>query len=78
MGLVVQAGPTDVRGRSVVQEFFLDGVLIERSDRAQASGDGGANAAAGFQVAGTALDVGAARSEQPLPRYRYLVTDIAS
>jgi len=41
----------------VVEELFLDGVLIEPGDSAQAAGDGGAGAAARFQVAGEALDV---------------------
>jgi hypothetical protein len=49
----------------VVEEFFFDGVAVEPGDGAQAPGDGGAGAAAGFQVTGEALDVGAAGGEQP-------------
>jgi hypothetical protein len=48
----------------VVEELFLDGVLVEPGDGAQSAGDGGAGAAVGFQVAGEALDVGAAGGEQ--------------
>ena len=62
--LVVQAGPADMGGRGVVEEFFLDGVAVEPRDGAQPAGDGGPGAAAGFQVAGEALDVGAAGLEQ--------------
>jgi hypothetical protein len=40
--LVVQPGTADVRGRGVVEEFFLDGVLIEPGDGAQPPGDGSA------------------------------------
>src|SRR5260221_127333 len=63
-GLVVQPGPADARGGWVVKEFFLDGVLVEPGDGAQPARDGGASAAAGFQVAGEALDVGPAGGEQ--------------
>src|SRR5258708_6208351 len=51
-------------GGWVVKEFFLDGVLVEPGDGAQPARDGGASAAAGFQVAGEALDVGPAGGEQ--------------
>ncbi len=40
-GFVVQAGPADVRGRGMLEEFFLDGVAVEPCDGAQAAGDGG-------------------------------------
>jgi predicted nucleotidyltransferase len=43
---------------------LLDGVPAEPGDGAQPAGDGGAGAAAGFQVAGEALDAGAAGAEQ--------------
>ena len=46
------------------EEFFLDGVPVEASDGAQPPGDGSPGPATGFQVAGEALDVGAARLEQ--------------
>ena len=51
-------------GRRVIEQFFLDGVPVEPGDGAQPAGDGGPGAAAGFQVAGEALDVGAAGLEQ--------------
>jgi hypothetical protein len=47
----------------VVQELFLDRVLVEPGDGAKPAGDGGSGTAAGFQVAGEALDVGAAGGE---------------
>jgi len=43
---------------------LFDGVLVEPGDGAQPPGDGGAGAAAGFQVAGEAVDAGAADGEQ--------------
>jgi hypothetical protein len=45
VGLIVQAGPADMRGRGVVQEFFLDRVPVEPGDRTQPPGDGGAGPA---------------------------------
>ena len=48
----------------MLEEFFLDGVLVEPGDGAQPPGDGGPGPAAGFQVAGEAFDVGAADGEQ--------------
>ena len=62
--LIVQPGTPDVRGRGVVEELFLDGVLVEPGDGAQSAGDRGASPAAGFQFAGEGLDVGAADREQ--------------
>jgi hypothetical protein len=53
-----------VHGGRVVQEFFLDGVLVEPGDGAQPSGDGGAGTAVGFELAGEGLDVGPADREQ--------------
>jgi hypothetical protein len=64
VGFVVQAGPADVRGRGILEEFFLDGIAIEPGDGAQSAGDGGPGAAAGFQIAGEELDVRAAGREQ--------------
>jgi hypothetical protein len=46
-----------------VEKFFLDGVAVEPGDGAQPAGDGGPGPAAGFQVAGEQLDVGAASGE---------------
>ena len=48
----------------MIQQFFLDCILVEPSDGAQPAGDGGPGAAAGFQVMCKALDVGAAGGEQ--------------
>ena len=64
MGFIVQPRPADVRGRGMLQEFLLDGVAVGPGDRAQPPGNGGAGAPFGFQVAGGALDVGAADGEQ--------------
>jgi len=49
----------------VIQEFLFDRVAVEPRDGAQPAGDGGPGAAAGFQVAGEAFNVGAAGTEQP-------------
>jgi hypothetical protein len=62
--LIIQPRAADVRGRGVLEEFFLDGVLVEAGDGAQPPGDGGAGPAARFQLAGEGLDVGAADREQ--------------
>ena len=51
------------RGR-VVEEFFLDGVAVEPSHRAQAPGNGGPGPPAGFQVAGEELDISAPGLEE--------------
>jgi len=64
VGLVVQPRPADVHGGRMIEELFLDGVLVEPGDGAQPPGDGGTGTAAGFQVAGEALDVRAAGAEQ--------------
>jgi hypothetical protein len=48
----------------MIQQFFLDGIPVEPGDRAEPSRDGRPGAAAGFEVAGEALDVGAADIEQ--------------
>ena len=64
VGLVVQPRPPHVRCGRVIEQFFLDRVAVEPSHRAQAAGDGGPGPAAGFQIAGEELDVGAAGAEQ--------------
>ena len=64
MRLVVHPRPPDVGGRGMLEELFLDRIPVEPGDGAQPPGDGGAGAAAGFQVAGEAFDVGAADGEQ--------------
>jgi hypothetical protein len=48
----------------VLQEFLFDRVLIEPGDGAQPPGDGRPGTAACFQIAGEAVDVGAADGEQ--------------
>ena len=62
--LIVQPRTADMGCRRVVQEFFLDGVLVEPGDGAQPPGHGGTRPAVGFQFAGEGLDVGAADREQ--------------
>ena len=57
MRLIVQAGTADMRGRGMVEQVFLHRVLVEPGDRTQAAGNGRPGAAAGFQVAGEALDI---------------------
>ena len=64
MRLIVQPGTADMSGWGVIEQLLLDGVVAEPGNGAQPAGDGGPGAAAGFQVAGEALDVGAARLEQ--------------
>jgi hypothetical protein len=48
----------------MIEQFLLDRVPVEPGDGAQAAGDGGPGAAAGFQIPGEALNVGAAGLEQ--------------
>jgi hypothetical protein len=48
----------------MIEQFLLDGVFVEPGDSAQAAGDGGPGAAAGFQVTREQLDVGTASLEQ--------------
>jgi len=48
----------------MVEEFLLDGVPVEPGNGGQPPGDGGPGPASGFQVAGEALDAGAADREQ--------------
>src|SRR4249920_2449274 len=62
--LVVQTGPADMSGRGMAEEFFLDGVAVEPRDGAEPACDSGPGSAAGFEVAGEALDVRAAGLEQ--------------
>ena len=64
MGLIVQARSADMRGRGMLEQVLLHRIPVEPRDRAQTAGDGGAGPAAGFQVTGEALDVGAAGLEQ--------------
>ena len=64
MRLIVQPWPTHMRGRRVIEQIFFDCVPVEPGDSAQSAGDGGPGPAAGFQVAGEALDVGATSGEQ--------------
>ncbi len=53
-----------MRSRGVIQQFFLDRIAVEPGDGTQTAGDGGPGAAVGFEVAGEALDIRAARLEQ--------------
>jgi hypothetical protein len=48
----------------MVKQFFLHRIPVEPGDGTQAAGDGGSGAAAGLQIAGEALDIGAPRLEQ--------------
>jgi hypothetical protein len=48
-------------GRGVLEEFLLDGVLVEPGDGALPPGDGSTGTAARFEVAGEAFDVGGGR-----------------
>jgi hypothetical protein len=48
----------------MVEELFLDCVLAETGDRAQAAGHGGAGASLSLQLSGEHLDVGPADREQ--------------
>jgi len=53
-----------VGGRRMVQEFLLNGVLVEPGDGGQPPGDGGAGASSSFQFPGEPFDIGAADGEQ--------------
>ena len=64
MRLVIQPRTADVSGRGMLEELFLDRVLVEPGDGAQPPGDGGARSPSCFQVAGEAFDVGASDGEQ--------------
>ena len=58
------ASSADVRGREMLEEFFLDGVLIEPGDGAQPPGYGGSGTAFCFELEGEGFDVRAADQEQ--------------
>src|SRR5258708_36691354 len=64
MRLVIQPRPTDAGGRGMLEEVFLDRVLVEPGDSAQPPGDGRAGPALDFEFPGEAFDVGAAAGEQ--------------
>ena len=53
-----------MRGWGMLEQVLLDRIAVETGHRAQAAGDGGPGAAAGFQVAGEVLDVRPEGSEQ--------------
>ena len=55
VGFVVQAGPSDMSGGRVIEEFFLDRVPVEPGDGGQPPGDGGPGAAAGSWSARSCL-----------------------
>src|SRR5215470_9748909 len=46
MGLIVQAGAADMRGRGVIEQVFLHRIPVEPGDGAQPPGDGGPGPAA--------------------------------
>jgi hypothetical protein len=64
VGLVVDARPTDVHGRGVLDDAFFFGVAVEPDDRAQPAGDRRPGLATVFEVAGEALDIDAVDVEQ--------------
>jgi len=64
MRLIIHPRPPDMGCWRVLEEFLFNGVLEEPGDGGQPPGHGGAGAASGFQLAGEALDVAAADSEQ--------------
>jgi len=53
-----------MRGRRVIEQVFFHCIAVEPGDGAQPPGDGGPGTAAGLQVTGEALDVGAADLEE--------------
>jgi hypothetical protein len=63
VGLVVQAGSPHVCRRGDRDQAFLFGVAVEAGHGAQPAGDCGPGSAERLEVAGEALDVGAARPE---------------
>jgi hypothetical protein len=64
MRLIVQPGAANVRRRRVIEELFLDGLLVEASDGAQPTGHSGPGTATCLQFPGERLDVGTADGEQ--------------
>jgi hypothetical protein len=62
--LIVQPRAAHMGCGRVIEKFFLDRVAVEPGHCAQPPRDGRAGAAAGFEVAGEALDVRAAGGEQ--------------
>jgi hypothetical protein len=55
--LIVQPRTANVRGRGMVKEFLLDGVLVDSGDGGQPPGHGGAGTAPSLQFPGEGLDV---------------------
>lgn len=51
----VQPRPPGMSGRGMIEELFLDGVLVEPGDGAQPAGDGGTSTSPGFQIAAKAF-----------------------
>ena len=64
VGFVVQARPANMRGGRMIEQILPRPRTGRTGDGAQPPGDGGPGAAAGFQVAGGAFDVGATGPEQ--------------
>src|SRR5262249_23488566 len=64
MRLVIHPWAADVSARRMLEELFLDRVLVEPGDGVQPPGDGRAGPAPDFEFPGEAFDVGAADGEQ--------------
>jgi hypothetical protein len=62
--LIIQPRPPHMGRRGVIQEFFLDRVLVEPRDSAQPPGNGRPRPPSCFQVPGKAFDAGPADREQ--------------
>jgi len=58
VGLVIQTRTADVHRRGMVQQFFLDGVLVEPGNRGQAAGGSRSCAAPRLEISREALDIG--------------------
>ena len=64
MGFVIDPWPSYVHGRGVIEQVFLDRVLLQARDGGQPPGDRGAGASGCLEVASEQLDVGAADGEK--------------
>jgi hypothetical protein len=59
-GFLGDLGTSNVDGRRVFEELFLDAVAVEAGDHDQLEGNGGRGETSRFEVAGIELNVGAA------------------
>jgi len=64
VALAVQAGPSNVGGRGMVEQVLFHGVLVQPCDGGQPPGDRGSGTTGVLQLAGEQLDVGPADREQ--------------